>query len=57
MSFWVVDPAARPRDARLKAWELGQRGKYLRVADVIGVKVFEAVLPYPLSVVPADLVR
>jgi hypothetical protein len=57
MSFWVVDPVARPEEARLIAWELGPDGKYVQVADVAGEKRFDAVLPYPVCVIPADLVR
>jgi Uma2 family endonuclease len=56
-SFWVVDPAREPEKARLVAWELVRGRKYQRVAEVTGSKAFEAALPYPVSVVPADLVR
>jgi Uma2 family endonuclease len=56
-SFWVVDPIARPAEARLIAWELGPDKKYQQVADVTGEKEFGATLPYPVSVIPADLVR
>ena len=56
-SFWVVDPIARPDEARLVAWELGPDGQYRQVADVTGEKEFAATLPYPVSVVPAELVR
>jgi Uma2 family endonuclease len=52
-SFWVVDP----EEVRLIAWEMGSDGRYLQVADVNGEKVFDATLPYPVSVIPADLVR
>lgn len=56
-AFWVVDPIARPDEARLIAWELGPRKKYVQVADVTGEKEFAATLPYPVSVIPAALVR
>jgi Uma2 family endonuclease len=56
-SFWVVDPVARPEEARLIAWELGPEGRYQQVADVTGEKGFDATLPYQVSVVPADLVH
>jgi len=56
-AFWVVDPSARPEEARLIAWELRRGGKYHRVADVTGEKRFDATVPYQVSVVPADLVR
>ena len=52
-SFWVVDP----KWVRLLAWELGSDGKYQQVADVTGKERFDATLPYPVSVIPADLVR
>jgi Uma2 family endonuclease len=56
-SFWVVDPIARPDEARLIAWELEPDGRYRQVADVTGEKEFVATLPYPVSVIPAALVR
>jgi Uma2 family endonuclease len=56
-SFWVVDPVARPDEAQLIAWELGPDGVYRQVADVMGEKEFVATLPYPVSVIPAALVR
>jgi Uma2 family endonuclease len=56
-TYWVVDPVANPHQARLIAWELGGDGRYRQVADVIGEAEFETKLPYPVSVVPADLVR
>ena len=31
-SFWVVDPVARPAEARLIAWELGDDGRYRHAA-------------------------
>jgi Uma2 family endonuclease len=55
-SFWVVDPLARPWDARLIAWELGPADRYVQIADVAGDEEFKALLPYPVSVVPAALV-
>jgi Uma2 family endonuclease len=51
-SFWVVDPEG----ARIVAWEL-TGGRYQQVADVAGGDKFTADLPYPVSVIPADLVR
>ena len=52
-AYWVVDPD----EARLLAWELGPDGSYQQVADVTGEKEYTATLPYPVSVIPADLVR
>ncbi len=56
-SFWVVDPVARPEEARLTVWELADKGGYQQVADVTGSKAFEATQPYPVRVIAADLVR
>jgi Uma2 family endonuclease len=56
-AFWVVDPSARPGEVRLVAWELAADKKYRQVADVVGDDVFEALAPYPVTVVPGDLVR
>lgn len=56
-SYWVVDPAARPAETRLLAWELDEDDKYQQVADVSGEETFEATAPFPVRLVPADLVR
>jgi Uma2 family endonuclease len=56
-SYWVVDPSARPAEARLIAWQLGADKRYERVADVAGDQEFYATLPYPVTVVPSALVR
>jgi Uma2 family endonuclease len=55
-SFWIVDPVARPDEAALVVWELVD-GTYQQVARVVGDEVFEAVRPFPVTVIPADLVR
>jgi Uma2 family endonuclease len=55
-SYWVVDPVARPEEALVIAWELDARGRYEQVAQVIGEDAFDATRPYPVSVIPADLV-
>jgi Uma2 family endonuclease len=55
--YWVVDPSARPEEARLVAWELDDEGRYQQVAEVVGEKEFHASRPYPVSVAPASLVR
>ena len=56
VSYWVVDPVARPAEASLVAWELGPDGLYQQVAKVVGDEPFEARLPFPVTVVPATLV-
>jgi Uma2 family endonuclease len=56
-SYWVIDPDEHPGKARLMAWDLDGDGHYRRVGDVRGGEAFESDLPYPVRVVPADLVR
>jgi Uma2 family endonuclease len=56
-SYWVVDPVARPEEAALVAWELDADGAYRQVAKVVGDEPFRASLPFPVTVVPAALVR
>jgi hypothetical protein len=55
-SGWV-DPAARPEEARLVAWQLSAKERYEQIADVTGEEEFHATLPCPVTVVPAALVR
>jgi Uma2 family endonuclease len=56
-AFWIVDPVARPEEARLVASHLDAGGRYREVATVRGDEAFEATVPFPVTVVPADLVR
>ena len=56
-SCWVIDPDEIPGKAQLMAWDLDADGHYQRVGDVRGGEAFESDLPYPVRVVPADLVR
>jgi Uma2 family endonuclease len=55
-AFWVVDPVARPDEARLIAWQLDKGGKYRQVADVLGNERFTASVPFDVTVRPSDLV-
>ena len=55
-TYWAVDPAADPAVARLRAWHL-VNGEYAQVADVRGEDAYAATAPYPVTVVPAALVR
>lgn len=55
-SYWLVDPSIEPEEARLAAWQLSAAKRYEQVADVTGAQEFQATLPYPVTVVPADLV-
>jgi len=55
-SYWVVDPGKDPAHASLTAFELVD-GAYQQVAEVVGEEPFTATAPYPVTVVPAQLVR
>ena len=48
--YWVIDPA----EPRLTAYHLVD-GKYREAADVAGDEPFEARRPYPVRVVPSNL--
>jgi Uma2 family endonuclease len=56
-AYWVVDPAARPAEARLIAWQLAGDGEFRQVAEVTGEAEFAAQVPFPVRVSPAGLVR
>jgi len=49
-SYWIIAPA----EARLTAFEL-DRGVYTQIADIKGEDVFDAELPFPVRIVPAEL--
>ena len=49
-SYWVVDP----EEPSLTAWEL-RRDTYTEAGHVRGDEAFNAALPYPVTVVPTDL--
>jgi Uma2 family endonuclease len=53
-SFWLIDPD--PRCPGLIAFELS-RGEYHEIARVSGDEPFGAVRPFPVTIVPAELVR
>ena len=50
-SYWVVDPL----DLRLTVFELDEAGQYELVAEVKGDDAFDAERPFPVRVVPAEL--
>ncbi len=50
-SYWVIDPD----EPRLIAWDLGD-GAYVQVADICGTEAYDAALPFPVTVVPQDVV-
>lgn len=49
-SYWVIDP----NGPTLTAWELVD-GRYVEVASVTGDEAFEAQLPFPVRIVPNEL--
>jgi Uma2 family endonuclease len=51
-SYWMFDP----RRARLTVLEL-ESGRYVERALVRADQVFEAEIPFPVKVAPADLIR
>jgi Uma2 family endonuclease len=52
-SYWLVEPDEMTPS--LTVLEL-RRGRYVEVAQVTGDKPFGAVRPFPVTVVPAELV-
>lgn len=50
-SYWVIDPD----EPSLIAFELDDAGVYRRVAEVKGTDAFEARRPFPVRVVPVEL--
>lgn len=50
-SYWVIDPV----EVTLTVFEFGADGLYEVVAEVKGEEVFEAERPYPVRIVPAEL--
>jgi Uma2 family endonuclease len=51
-SYWIVDPD--PGQPTLTVFEL-RSGKYAQTAVVAGSEAFAATLPFPVTVVPAQL--
>lgn len=56
LAYWVVEPSARPDEAYLVAWELGDDGLFHEVARVTGREAFAATVPFAVTVIPAELV-
>lgn len=52
-SFWLVDPDM----PSVTAWELDTDGAYQQVAHVEGEQPWTALLPFPMTVVPARLLH
>ncbi len=52
-SYWVIDPI----DPALTAFELDENGRYQQIAEVKGDAAFEVTQPFPVRVVPAELLE
>jgi Uma2 family endonuclease len=52
-SYWIIDPEV----PRLMVLELDTRGRYQLVADVKGDDAFDAERPFPVRVVPNELLE
>lgn len=50
-SYWIIDPDG----PTLTVFELDDTGQYQQIAQVEGDKAFDATQPYPLRIVPAEL--
>lgn len=50
-SYWVIDP----EEPRLTAFELDDEGVYQQVAEVKGTDAFETQRPFPVRIVPMEL--
>lgn len=50
-NYWVIDP----EEPTLTAFELDDAGVYRQVAEIKGAEVFEARHPFPVRVVPLEL--
>ena len=51
-SYWLLDP----QEPALTVLELDEAGRYREVTVVRGAEAFDATRPFPVRVVPADLV-
>ncbi|MPZ81215.1 MAG: Uma2 family endonuclease [Actinophytocola sp.] len=51
LSYWAIDP----EDPTLTVFELDDAGVYQQVAEVKGADAFEATRPFPVRVVPVEL--
>lgn len=51
ISYWVIDP----QEPVLAVFELDPEGRYQQVAEAQGEKSFDATLPFPVRIVPAEL--
>jgi len=52
-SYWLVDP----KHPSLRILELGTNGEYVEVANAVGDEPVEIVHPFPVRLVPGELLR
>ena len=52
-SYWLVDP----KQPSLRILELGTNGEYVEVANAVGDEPVEIVHPFPVRLVPGELLR
>jgi Uma2 family endonuclease len=50
--YWLMDPDT----PSLTVYELGEEGEYIGVAHAVGSQPYTAVRPFPVTVVPVELV-
>lgn len=50
-SYWVIDP----EEPTLTVFELDDMGVYTKVAEVKGADAFDAQRPFPVRIVPVEL--
>lgn len=50
-SYWIIDP----REPKLTVFELDDTGRYELLAEVKNDDAFDAVRPFPVRIVPAEL--
>jgi len=53
-SYWILDPD--PEKPSLTVFELGEDGRYVEAAHVMGEESFTAERPFPVVVTPSELV-
>lgn len=52
-SYWLVDPEV----PSMRILELGAHHEYVEVAHVVGTEPVQLIHPFPVRLVPADLIR
>jgi Uma2 family endonuclease len=55
-AYWLLDPGGPDAQPVLTVLELGPDGRYREVTRVRGAEPYDAARPFPVRVVPADLV-